>query len=174
MFPLPFRNVALGAALALTLAAPALAAPLPRVEADSMGGTHVVLPQDASGKRLALLIAFTPESEAQLKEWSKKIIADNAGEKNAVYVVVVAANTAFFAHGKVRKIVQNAGIGTQDQINQRVLLTFNGSGWKTLTPPGDKNTIGVVVADASGNVEYAKRAAFNPANLADVEKLLAK
>jgi hypothetical protein len=172
MFRLPFRKIALAVALALAYvgAAPANAANLPRLEADALGGNHVVLPTDAAGKPLVLLLAYTPESEGDLKLWSRKLLNDNVVKGAAVYVVVVAAKTAFVSRGHVRKMVEGAAVGSKDQINSNVLVTFNGDGWLTLVPPGDKHTAGVVVCDGSGAVVYAKRQPYSDANLADVEK----
>ena len=59
---------------------------------------------------------------------------------------------------------------SKQQMDDNVLITFNGTGWLTLVPPGDKRTAGVVVCDARGAIVYAKRARFSPANLADVER----
>jgi hypothetical protein len=143
---------------------------LPRLEADSLGGTHVVLPTDAAGKPLVILLAFTKESQDDLKEWSRKLLADRVAGAAAVYVVVVADKMAFFERRHVRKIVEGASVGTQDQKNSNVLITFDGTGWRDLVPPGDKKTAGVVVCDASGSVVYAKREPYNDANLADVER----
>ena len=172
-FPPPFRSIAV-AALALFAACagpvPAGAETLPRLEADSLGGNHVVLPTDAAGKPLVLLLAFTTQSEADLKLWSSKLLADRVARNAAVYVVVVADRTAFVSRGHVRKMVEGAAIGSAQQMNDDVLVTFNGSGWLTLVPPGDKSTAGVVVCDASGAVVYAKRVRFTPATLADVER----
>ncbi len=171
MFQPSFRKLALACSLALSLGARADAAALPRLEADSMGGTHVVLPTDAAGKPFILLLAFTKEAEDQLKTWTRKTLADNEDAKATVYVVVVADKTVFFGHGKVRKLVEGAGVGNKEQVQKQVLLTFNGDGWRGLTPPGDKATIGVVVCDASGNVVFAKREPYSDANIAEVEKL---
>jgi hypothetical protein len=52
-----------------------------------------------------------------------------------------------------------------------VLITFDGTGWRDLTPPGDKNAAGIVVCNSGGSVVYAKRERFNAANLADVEQI---
>jgi hypothetical protein len=98
------------------------------------------------------------------------LLDDKVAENAAVYVVVIADKTAFFARKHVRKIVESSAVGTPDQINSNVLITFNGDGWRDLVPPGDKNTAGVVVCDATGSVVYAKREPFNEANLADVER----
>jgi hypothetical protein len=171
-FRLLARSIAFAVALAVMSwgAGPANAAALPRLEADSLGGNHVVLPTDAAGKPLVLLLAFTPESEGELKSWSRQLLADRAVQGAVVYVVVVAAKTAFVSRRHIRQMVEGAAVGTKQQINDNVLVTFNGQGWLTLVPPGDKKTAGVVVCDASGNVVYAKREPFNSANLADVEK----
>jgi hypothetical protein len=151
-------------------ALPASAATLPRLEADALGGNHVVLPTDAAGKPLVLLLAFTPESENDLKSWSRKLLSDRVVQDAAVYVVVVADRTAFVSRRHVRKMVEGAAVGTKEQLNDNVLITFNGTGWLTLVPPGDKHAAGVVVCDANGAIVYAKRERFNPENLADVER----
>ncbi len=170
------RNIALVLALALTCSAalPATAATLPRLEADALGGNHVVLPADAGGKPLVLLLAYTPESEGDLKLWSRKLLNDRVATQAAVYVVVVADRAAFVSRRHVRQMVEGAAVGSKQQMNDNVLITFNGAGWLTLVPPGDKSTAGVVVCDASGAIVYAKRARFTPANLADVERAAKK
>jgi hypothetical protein len=167
-----FRKRAVVLALALMWSAglPAAAATLPRLEADALGGKHVVLPADAGGKPLVLLLAYTPESENDLKSWSRKLLNDRVATNAAVYVVVVVDRAAFASRRHVRKLVEDSAVGSKEQLNDNVLITFNGAGWLTLVPPGDKNTAGVVVCDASGGIVYAKRARFTPANLADVER----
>jgi hypothetical protein len=170
-FHLPFRKIAFVVALAfLSAATPATAANLPRLEADSLGGTHVVLPAAAAGKPLVLLLAYTPESQGDLKLWSRQLLADRVARAAVVYVVVVAVKTAFVSRRHIRQLVEGAAVGTKDQINSNVLVTFDGTGWLTLVPPGDKKTAGVVVSDANGAIVYAKRVPFSAANLADVEK----
>jgi hypothetical protein len=166
------RTIALMLALAFTWlgAAPAAAAPLPRLEADALGGTHVVLPTDAAGKPIILLLAYTRESQGDLKSWSRKFLNDRVAQNAVVYVVVVAVKTAFVSRGHIRKLVEGSAVGTKDEIDRNVLVTFNGDGWLTLVPPGDKTFAGVVVCDSTGNVVYAKREAYSAANVADVER----
>ncbi len=159
-------------AFAGSVALPASAASLPRLEADALGGNHVVLPTDAAGKPLVLLLAYTPESEPDLKAWSRRLLADHLAHDAVVYVVVVAAKTAFISRRHIRQMVEGAAVGTKDQINTNVLVTFDGTGWLTLVPPGDKKTAGVVVTDGSGNIVYAQRVPFTAANLADVERAI--
>jgi hypothetical protein len=149
---------------------PSAAATLPRLEADALGGHHVVLPTDAAGKPLVLLLVFTPEAQGDLKRWSRKLLEDHVAREAAVYVVVVAERTVFVSRRHIKKMVEGAAVGTQEQLNDNVLITFNGDGWLTLVPPGDKKVAGVVVCDPSGAVVYAKRVGFSAATLADVER----
>lgn len=171
-FPPVFRSFVaiLAFGIACASALPAAAAQLPRLEADALGGTHVVLPTDAAGKPLVLLLAFTREAQGDLKLWSRKLLEDRVAKNAAVYVVVVAARTAFVSRGHVRSMVEGAAVGTKGEIDRNVLVTFNGDGWLTLVPPGDKRTAGVVVCDSAGDVVYAKREPYSAAHLADVEQ----
>jgi hypothetical protein len=166
------RKAALVFALAVAWSAmvPAAAATLPRLEADSLGGHHVVLPDDAAGKPLVLLLVFTAEAEGDLKRWSRKLLEDHVAREAAVYVVVVADRDVLVTRRHIRKMVEGAAVGTQEQLNDYVLITFNGDGWLTLVPPGDKKAAGVVVCDATGTVVYAKRVGFTAATLAEVER----
>ena len=163
-------SLALVSALATAPAAPVAAAALPRLEADAIGGNHVVLPTDAAGKPLVILLAFTRESEGDLKSWSRKLLEDHMVQNAAVYVVVVADKIAFTSRRHIRKVVEGSAVGTKSQIDNNVLITFSGDAWRALTPPGDKHTAGIVVCDGSGNVVLAKREPYNDANLSDVEK----
>jgi hypothetical protein len=166
------RKFAFGLALAVAClgVSPAAAAMLPRLEADALGGHHVVLPTDAAGKPLVLLLVFTAAAQGDLQHWSRKLLEDHVARAAAVYVVVVADRTMFASRRHIRRMVEGAAVGTQEQLNDNVLITFNGEGWRTLVPPGDKRVAGVVVCDASGAIVYAKREGFTPANLADVER----
>ncbi len=171
-FTLPFRNIGAICALALAcLAAPgvARAATLPRLEADSLGGTHVVLPTDAAGTPLVLLLAYTPESEADLKAWSRAFVDQH---DLAMYVVVVADRQAFMSRKHIRSLVEGAAVGTREQIERNVLVTFSGAGWQSLVAPGDKRVAGVVACNANGDVTFAQRIGFSDAHLADVERAL--
>src|ERR1700729_3901679 len=123
-FRLPSRKIAFGLALAIAWSAalPATAATLPRLEADALGGTHVVLPMDAAGKPLVLLLAFTPESQGDLKLWSRQLLADRVARGAVVYVVVVAAKTAFVSRRHIHELVQGAAVGSKEQIDDDVLV----------------------------------------------------
>jgi len=166
----PFRKAALALAAFGALAGAASAGQLPRLEADSLGGFHVVLPDAGAGKPLVLLLAFTKESEDDLRAWSRKLLDDHVQDRAAIYVVVVADRTAFVSHKHIRRLAERAAVGTKDQIEHNVLVTFDGTGWRDLVPPGDKRSAGIVVCDPSGSIVYAKREAFTAANLADVER----
>jgi hypothetical protein len=58
-----------------SLRASKAASPFPRLEADSLGGRHVVLPDDAGGKPIVLVLGFARESEEALNTWAHKLLA---------------------------------------------------------------------------------------------------
>ena len=165
----PLLSISVCAFATALCVAPSSAAPLPRLEADALGGAHVVLPHDANGKPLVLLLAFTKESESDLKSWSRRLLADRPAPATAVYVVVVADKTAFVSRRHIRDLVAGSSVGSKEQVDTNVLITFSGAGWRELTPPGDKKTAGIVVCDAAGDVVYAKREPYTDANVREVE-----
>lgn len=170
-----FRRFTRSVACALVMSAagfaaanPVTAATLPRLEADSLGGTHVVLPTDAGGKPLVMLIAFGRSAEDDVKTWSRELLGAHAPQNAAVYVVVVADGHTFVGRRRIRKEVASAALGSKEQINNDVLITFSGTGWRDLVVSGDNKAAGLVVCDARGDVVYAKQVRFSAANLADV------
>ena len=148
------------------------AATVPRLEADSLGGTHVVLPTDAAGKALVMILAFTPESQTDVTAWSRAVLTDKNAQSAAVYVVAIADHTAFTSRKHIRSMVTGASVGSKQQMEDNVLITFSGDGWRQLTPPGDKHTAGIVICDPSGNVVFAKRIIFNESSLSQVDHAL--
>jgi hypothetical protein len=153
----------------ISAARPAAAETLTRLEADSLGGTHVVLPTDALGQPLVLLIAFGKRPQTDVQAWSRKLLADHLADRAHVYVVVVVDNGAIVGRRHIFKIVREAAVGTEEQMQSSVLVTFDGKPWKAVVPGGDPRAAGVVVCDAKGEVVYAKRALFGSGNVSDVE-----
>ena len=118
----------LAASLCLENAGFAQASTLPRLEADSLGGKHVVLPGDADGKPIVLVLGFARESEDALGVWARKLLAA-VGSRAQIYVVIVADSAPFFAKGKVKKKIASSGLATQAQLQNNILVTFRGAGW---------------------------------------------
>jgi len=172
------RAISLLAAFAIAIALfgvsarPSSAATLPRLEADALGGTHVVLPTDAAGKPLIVLIAYTRESGHDLKAWARALMDDRATDAATLYVVVVADRIALSSRRHIRSVVEGAAVGTKEQIDRNVLITFSGDGWRELMAPGDKRAPGVLVCDGRGDVMYAKRTSYSAQSVAEVEKMV--
>ncbi len=161
--------VSLGTA-SFAWAAPANAATLPRLEADSLSGTHVVLPTDVAGKPLVLLLAFGKAAEGDVKAWSQQLLGPKAPQNTAVYIVVVADGHAFAGRRRILKQVAAAAGDAKEQVNGNVLVTFTGKGWRDLVSSSDKTATGLVVCDPRGEIVYAKQVRFNATNLSDVLK----
>jgi hypothetical protein len=117
-----------------------------------------------------VLLAFTPESQDDVTARSRKLLADHAEDHATMYVVAIADRTAHFMRKRIEKIVAGSAVGSEDQKRSNVLITFDGTGWRDLIPPGDKKTAGIVLCDGSGAIVYAKRGLITAANAADVER----
>jgi hypothetical protein len=145
------------------------ASPLPRLEADSLGGKHVVLPDDAGGKPIVLVLGFARESEEALDAWAHKLLAA-VGARAQIYLVIVADSAPFFAKRKVKKKIAGSSLATQAQLENNILVTFQSEGWRALVPAGPGTDAGIVVADATGNVIFAKREPYSDRALTDAVK----
>ena len=159
----------LATSLCLENARFAQASVLPRLEADSLGGKHVVLPDDADGKPIVLVLGFARESEDALSVWARKLVAA-LGSRAQIYVVIVADSAPFFAKGKVRKKITTSALATQAQLQNNILVTFRGAGWKDLVPRGPGKDAGIVVTDASGNVIFARREPYSDTAFSEAAK----
>jgi hypothetical protein len=159
----------LAASLCLENAGLARASTIPRLEADSLGGKHVVLPDDADGKPIVLVLGFARESEDELGTWAHKLMA-TIGSRAQIYVVIVADSAPFFAKGKVKKKIASSGLATQAQLQNNILVTFRGAGWRDLVPKGPGKDAGIVVTDASGNIVLAKRELYSDTALHEAAK----
>jgi len=141
MFRLPFRKLAFVLAVALAYAGAA-----PRVRpacraSSRRTGRQSRRAADGCGREAARAAARVYAGiGTQLKSWSRKLLNDNVARGAVVYVVVVAAKRpSSRAVTCVR--CRGAAVGSKDQINSNVLVTFNetaGSRWyrpETSTPP---------------------------------------
>src|SRR5262249_48865213 len=143
--------------IAVCSISPASADTLPRLEADSVGGQHVVLPTDALGQPLIVLVAFGKKSEGDVKSWARKLLADHVGDATHVYIVVVVGGLGGMERRHVHKIVEDSAVGTQQQIDSNVLITFDPKPWRQVVAPGSDANAGVVVCDNKGNIIFNKR-----------------
>jgi hypothetical protein len=164
-----FAVAVLTTSLCLENAGFAQASVLPRLEADSLGGKHVVLPDDADGKPIVLVLGFARESEDALDVWGRKLVAA-VGSRAQIYVVIVADSSLFFSKGKVKKKIAASALATQDQLQNNILVTFQGAGWRDLVPSGPGKDAGIVVTDASGNVLLAKREPYSDSAFSEAAK----
>jgi len=164
-----FAATVLAAILFFESTAFASASTLPRLEADSLAGKHVVLPDDAGGKPIVLVVGFARESEEALNTWAHKLLTA-VGARAQIYVVIVADSAPFFAKRKVKKKIAGSALATQAQLENNILVTFRGEGWRDIVPPGPGKDAGIVVADASGKVVFAKREPYSDEALANAAK----
>lgn len=124
-------------ALALTLAiaiAPADAATLPKLEATSLGGTHVVLPAAQIGKPFVLVVGYARESQASLQAWAHALA--KALPDTPLYATAVVVGAPGFVHGFISQAIRKSAPASVPQHDAQVLLTFDGTGWTGIAPAG--------------------------------------
>jgi hypothetical protein len=166
-----FLSAALSLAIAACCASPASAETLPRLEADSIGGQHVVLPTDALGQPLVVLVAFGKKSENDVKSWARKLLQDHINDVAHVYVVVVVDGPGSMMQRHVRKIAEDSAVGTQQEIDSNVLITFDAKPWRQLVAPGSATDAGVLVCDAKGDIVFNRRVGFTDTIASQVETI---
>jgi hypothetical protein len=157
--------------IAMTCSLPASAEPLPRLEADSVGGQHVVLPTDALGQPLIVLVAFGKKSESDVKSWARKLLQDHIDQVAHVYVVVVVGGPGSTMRRHVRKIVEDAAVGSEQEIESNVLITFDPKPWREVIAPGSDADAGVLVCDTKGGIVLNERNGFTSAAVSQVEAI---
>jgi hypothetical protein len=163
------------AALLLMLAlSPSIAAAeqLPRVEAQSLGGKKVVLPADRAGQRFILVIGFAQNSSDAMKAWSHALVA--ALPDVPLYAVAVVEGAPGFVHGLIARGIRKSAPASQPLHDERVLLTFDATGWKSIAPAGRGEDAAVIVVDAGGQIVLACRIAFSANAVTSIVDSLAK
>ncbi len=166
-----FLRAALLLMIAVSSMSQAAAATLPRLEADSVGGQHVVLPTDALGRPLIVLVAFGKQSESDVKAWARKLLADHIDEAAHIYVVVVVDGSGKLMQRHIRKIVEDAAVGPEQDVQSNVLVTFDAKPWRQVVAQGSDAHAGVLVCNANGNILLNTRAGFTNPDVSQVEAI---
>jgi hypothetical protein len=96
--------------------------------------------------------------------------ARRSGARAQIYLVIVADSAPFFAKRKLKKRITGSALATQGQLENYILVTFRGEGWRDLVPAGPGKDAGIVVTDATGNVIFAKREPYSDKALTDAAK----
>jgi hypothetical protein len=164
-------GAALSLLIAISCALTAAAEALPRLEADSVGGQHVVLPTDALGRPLIVLVAFGKKSESDVKSWARKLLQDHIDQVAHVYVVVVVGGPGSTMQRHVRKIVEDSAVGSEQEIESNVLISFDPKPWREVIAPGSDTNAGVLVCDAKGGIVFNERNGFTDTAVSQVEAI---
>jgi hypothetical protein len=166
-----FLRAVLSLLIAVCCASPGSAETLPRLEADSVGGQHVVLPTDALGRPLIVLVAFGRKSENDVKSWVRKLLSDRINKVAHVYVVVVVDGPGSIVRRHVRKIAEDSAVGPEQEVESNVLITFDAKLWRQVIAPGSDARAGVLVCDSNGDIVFNKRSGFTETDASQVEKI---
>ena len=153
------RSIAFAVALALAgTAAPAAATVVPKLEATSLGGAHVVLPGAAGGKPFVLVVGYARESQASLQAWAHALA--KALPDTPLYATAVVVGAPGLVHGFISRAIRKAAPPSVPSHDSRVLLTFDGTGWMQIAPPGNAADAAVFVIRADETIVDSTRSPF--------------
>ncbi len=156
------------AALAMTLAIAAAAAPLPRLavgdalpplEGEFLTGRPALLPRDSSGRVVLLLLGFSYESRFAVEAWARRFRNDFATDRNATFFEVpiiggLARLGKWFIDNGMRK-------GTPPADRENVITVYGGvDPWKQRVGFSDPKAAYLILLDQRGKI--VRLAAGNP------------
>jgi hypothetical protein len=167
-------------AIALVTSIPVLADParlaagdeFPSVEADSIAGTHIALPDDRRGAPFVAIFAFSRKAGDAEAKWSNalyKTLATNI----AIYAVADISSVPGLFRGLVISGIRHNASLAQSEHRDRVLLLTHSSPWPQIVPSGSDDDAVIIAVDRSGTVTYIERRPFSDTAAMEVAKIIA-
>ena len=146
---------------------------IPRADVTTLTGTHVVLPREAKGKPLLLLLTFSHKGSDDLAAWNKRFKVSYATDPRIDYFElsdfqgVPSFVMKMILHGLRRSVHEPershfAPFYTQEEA------------WKKLVNYSDPNITYLLLTDASGQVVWQTRGPATDGNAAELEAAIVK
>lgn len=129
---------------------------IPRTEANTLTGAHLVLPDAGSAKPLLLLLSFSHKASDDLTLWNRRFQAAYATDARIQYYEladfqgVPPLMMRMILHGMRRSV-------REPERSRVVLMESQEDVWKKLVSFGDPTIVYVVLADARGHVVWQCR-----------------
>lgn len=133
----------------------------PKLRGETLDGKSIVLPDDAAGKVILLVLGASKERGERTRPWKDNFIADFAGNPHATYYVAALLQRV---PGPFRGVIR-AGMrgGTPDAARSHVLTsTSDEDAWKNYLNLRDDKLPGVLLLDESGRVLWSHVGVFDP------------
>ena len=165
------RYLAFGALFLLTISS--FSQQIPRTEVTTLTGTHVVLPQEAKGKPLLLLLTFSHKGSDDVAAWNKRFKVPYETDPRIAYFELADFQGVppfvmkMILHGMRRSIHE------PERSHFAPFLTQE-EDWKKLVNYGDPKITYLILADESGHVVWQTRGPATDEKAADLEAAIAK
>ncbi len=146
-------------------------AEIPSVHADTLAGAHVRLPEDLRGKSGILVLGFSKDSRAEVRDWGKRLADDFFSSPNVLYYEMpVVAGVPRLMRGLVLRSI--AAEVSERGKQHFVPISDNEARWRSLVQYKDPNSAYLLVVDSSGRPQWTTSGALTEAAYSDLLKHL--
>ena len=143
----------------------AIAGVLPRLEARTLAGGSIVLPEDAHGSFALLVFGFTRGSREWTSAWGRRSVQDCKPVNHCQdYAIAVLEDVPRLLRSIVVSGIR-AGIPAERQ-GYFLTLFHDSDAWKKFVGYREPDDAYLVLLDADGNVRWRWHGIFNDANYA--------
>ena len=146
---------------------------VPRTEANTLTGAHVVIPDAGNGKPLLLLLSFSHKSSGDVTLWNKRFKTPYETDPRVQYYEladfqgVPSLIMKMILHGMRRSL-------QEPERSHTVLLQSEEETWKKLVNYGDPNIVYVVLAAPNGHVAWQSRGPSSDVKAAELEAAITR
>jgi hypothetical protein len=155
------------------LAIPSFSQQIPRTEVTTLTGTHVVLPQEANGKPLLLLLTFSHKGSDDLAAWNKRFKVSYAKDPRIRYFELADFQGVppfvmkMILHGMRRSV-------HEPERSHLAPFVAQEEDWKRLVNYDDPKITYLMLTDESGHVVWQTQGPATDEKAVELEAAIAK
>ena len=140
-------------AVFLAMAASLFAQTIPHMEAETLSGKKIVLPDAAAGHPAVLIVAFSRAGGDASGRWNKQLRQELASDPGLhFFTVAVLQDAPKLVRGMIRHGMR--GRVPQDQQDSFALLYMDEDVWKKLVDFSEADDAYVLLADSTGKIHW--------------------
>jgi hypothetical protein len=146
---------------------------IPQTEVTTLTGTHVILPNEAKGKPLLLLLTFSHKGSDDLAAWNKRFKVSYATDPRIEYLELLDFQGVppfvmkMILHGLRRSV-------HEPERSHFAPFYAQEEDWKKLVNYGDPRITYLVLSDRSGHVIWQTRGPASDGKAAELEAMIVK
>jgi hypothetical protein len=143
--------------------------PLPKIEAATLTGRIVALPNAFQGRPSVVLLGFSKNAGYQAQDWVKPLYKEY-GQKVGVFQVPIIEAVPRILRGYAQKMMRQI---TPEALYDQVLLLDKGEkAWHTFLAHRNDDDIHVIVIDQEGRIEHRFEGRYNEPAYREVKAVL--